>query len=216
MKELPILFSTPMVKAILDGRKSVTRRLVKPQPVNVRDARAYANGAFVAEVPVCDSGKVIAARDVTVVPRWTPGMLLWVKETFGYDAHDDRIVYRADHPDAKENRGEGPEVWRWKPSIFMPRVASRITLEVTGVRVERLHDISESDAIAEGVRFFADLPSIHPYGNDPRWSAGDPTATDECLHSARSAFGNLWVSINGPDSWDANPWVWVVSFTRVP
>lgn len=79
----------------------------------------------------------------------------------------------------------------------------------------QMDHISEADAIAEGARHFPDLPSIHPYGQDPRWSCGAPTSTDQCLGSARFAFGNLWESINGAGSWDANPWVWCVTFKKL-
>ena len=98
----------------------------------------------------------------------------------------------------------------------MRRWMSRITLEVTGVRVERVQEISEADAKAEGARYLPDLP-LGPYtGKDvPRWSMEDPTDTDEALGGPRWAFANLWKKINGAESWAANPWVWVVEFKRV-
>ena len=97
----------------------------------------------------------------------------------------------------------------------MPRLASRITLEVTGVRVQRLHAITEEDAQAEGARRFDGLPSTHPYGLDARWSMETPESTRECLGTARLAFGNLWNRLNGQGAWEANPWVWVVEFRKV-
>jgi hypothetical protein len=105
----------------------------------------------------------------------------------------------------------------------MPRWASRITLEITDVRVERLQDISEEDAIAEGAQRFPDLPGKNPWGQDDRWSMEQPNSVDDCLGSARSAFGNYFCKLAGnapkgihdPRPWDANPWVWVIKFKRI-
>jgi len=199
MRERPILFSSPMVRAILYGRKTQTRRVCKGQRElsNVRDF----------QIDRCPYGQ--------------PGDRLWVRETWAavhfsidpetgiaddwHGSHDIppgdgggywSKLYAADnHPTDKEERG-----FSWRPSIHMPRWASRITLEVTGVRVERLCDISESDASAEGVDF----------GNTT-----DPL-TGEIDRDACEAFEALWESINGAGSWDANPWVWVVEFRRLP
>jgi len=192
-KERPILFSGPMVRAILDGRKTQTRRVVKNQEwYNLK-------GEYGDRL-----------RSVDRCPYGTAGERLWVRETWTPDhapfyPHFP-VAYRADAGfDYERNeRGEtySPEqkAWfpyRWRPSIHMPRIASRITLEITGVRVERLQDISESDAIAEGVS--NDMPIA--------WQTGDDTP--------RGMFGELWESINGPDSWAANPWVWVIEFRKL-
>jgi hypothetical protein len=112
-------------------------------------------------------------------------------------------------------------VTKWTPAIHMPRWASRITLEITGIRVERLQAITEADAKAEGARLFPDIPvpteGRPPWAIDhaPRWSMFEPPSTDHCLWTAHSAFGNAWIQINGQPSWDSNPWVWALSFRRV-
>jgi hypothetical protein len=134
-------------------------------------------------------------------PYGQPGDRLWVREAWSRDEEDGALFYRADvgtgneADDWQRNIYEGASGYRWKPSIFMPRWASRILLEVTAVRVERLQDISEADAIAEGA---------------PWAACGAP---QEGSHKA--GFAQLWESINGPNSWDANPWVWVIEFKRV-
>lgn len=133
------------------------------------------------------------------------GDRLWVKETFRpqdgmttYCQHQDEIEYRADGDRPKE-----PTDCHWKPSIFMPRWASRITLEITGVRVERLNEISEEDAIAEGVE-----PLSHGFKN---YLGADLQCGD-----ARMSYMSLWESINGAGSWAKNPWVWCISFQPCP
>lgn len=244
MRERPILFSGPMVRAILDGRKTQTRRAVKPQ--------WSADVDEVSERPALDRvlkcmvsghsgewGDDHGLDEVRRCPYGQPGDRLWVRETFAYVRHSQNyesggddcffewdteiygpkiaehlngnpryssfsaaLCYAADGED--ENPAElypstnldgkvvRPAEIRWQPSIFMPRWASRITLEITAVRVERLQEISETDAVAEGVL----------------GRGGDKSR-------ARTEFMMLWRSINGPRSWDANPWVWVVEFRRV-
>lgn len=217
--EHPIIFSAPMVAAILAGRKTMTRRLVKP-PVegdfaDLDDDGSYWWSGLAAHERRCPYGK--------------PGDHLWVRETFRYyfDAPDlwDCIQYRqdmskrkpdVDHMDnetgfAFEQRceclesGEGAET-RWRSPIHMPRWASRITLEITEIRVQRLHDISESDAKAEGVE---ELPGGF-------YRAYHPMPGQVACLLARISFGQLWASIHGTDSWHANPWVWVLTFRRLP
>ena len=211
MKERPILFSAPMVRAILAGTKTQTRRVVKPQPGC--DPR--------------DDGHIDMGR----CPYGQPGDGLWVKETFAIvprtayrrsegvqqtlrpDDDHDAAIYRAGWD--RSNGG-----FRWRPSIHMPRWASRITLEITGVRVERLQDISPSDAIAEGLKGLSkDGGQITKYGIPD--SDGLP-GTDDAgwpWHAWRispvDSYRRLWSQINGPRSWDANPFVWVVEFKRV-
>ena len=188
MSERPILFSAPMVRAILDGRKTQTRRIVKPQSQAGRS----------------DSGDDTKLRIVSC--PFENGMKLWVRETFApvMVLDDDSIeyAYRADGHASPCDVADccfGPVNWR--PSIFMPRVASRITLEVTGVRVERLHDISDSDCMAEGLQSAVD-----------HFSGKISGVTDA---SVRSCYRALWESINGPKSWSANPFVWCVEFRRI-
>lgn len=204
MKERPILFSAPMVRALLDGRKTQTRRIVKPQPHEffVRFGRLYDHPKKLGEY----SGELVLVNS----PYGQPRDRLWVKETHAFiwpdeyepeNLKDCNIEYRAD-TDGKALPGDWPEESRddperpkWRPSIFMHRWASRILLEITAVRVERLQDISEEDAIAEGAK----------------WGAcGAPQ-----IGSHKAGYAQLWESINGAGSWDANPWVWVVEFKKI-
>lgn len=187
MNERPIIFSGAMVRAILDGTKTQTRRIVKDD--------AWHNFGD------CDTdGRMVDAWavDPTLCPYGKAGDRLWVRETHAPGADhwgawarrmdcdgsgpDPQIFYAADG-------GERPFIERWRPSIHMPRFASRITLEITEVRAQRLHDITEADVVAEGV------------------STPGPFAVHH--------FMDLWTSINGRESWPANPWVWVLSFKRV-
>jgi hypothetical protein len=206
-----------MVRALLNGSKTQTRRVVKPQPPAVfceGDVAAITNGtrwAFsrlperIAHPPGLHEG--------ILCPYGQPGDRLWVRETFadlrgtGIEHRPDpsgplnRYAFAADHPPGSNGDEARKEFGvKWKPSIHMPRAASRITLEITGVRVERLQDISEDDALAEGCSSTA---IVHEDGEDYTG------------HYASEEYQDLWESINGPGSWDANPWVWVVEFKRV-
>jgi len=226
MKERPILFSAPMVRAILDGSKTQTRRVVKPQPhqseyepdhfswmekTKKREVskgwRPDGNGGRIPTETVTPKGTL---RSVSVSRGWfsehcpygQPGDRLWVRETFCPDWADHGPIYKANGGSAIE--AGYPREPRWKPSIHMPRKFSRITLEITGVRVERLQEISEDDACAEGVSYTGPYPNAVLSGFLPR--------PDDL---ARKEFKLLWESINGADSWAANPWVWVIKFKRV-
>lgn len=223
MKERPILFSAPMVRALLNGTKTQTRRAVKSQ---------FATDAVPCEMGATNEcGHQISGHSgvwwcdaernhekAVRCPYGLPGDRLWVRESFWLDR--DGVAYKADqesgspwleagaHKAMKVGANGTPYVsnWGWRPSIHMPRWASRITLEVTGVRVERLQDISEADARAEGA-----VPA------------------DPCDHTRRSCkeigcdgpldyvggYRTLWEQINGPSSWDTNPWVWVLEFNRL-
>lgn len=196
IKERPILFSAPMVRAILGAQKTVTRRVVKSDwSQSARPPLETSSGIF----HFWCSGEHSC-------PYGRPGDRLWIRETlFINDFRDGdvpeseradcEVFYRADGlPDLE---GE-EELIRWRPSIHMPRWASRILLEITAVRVERLQDISQADAIAEGV--LSCERDLDPDGND---------------YSPYELFSALWVSINGHDNWAANPWVWVVEFKQV-
>jgi hypothetical protein len=201
MKERPILFSAPMVRALLDGRKTMTRRVVKPQPPF--DCSYAINGARTHALCYQTSKTLKNAVWVPPTPKSTdhrlpcpygqPGDRLWVRETFALEPKSyagDKVIYRAD---------EKPTSGAWKPSIFMPRWASRITLEITGVRVERLQDITTADIDAEGV----------DNGHTNRMMG----KRHEAMQSM--AWEALWKSINGAESWQANPWVWVIEFRRI-
>lgn len=194
MKERPILFSAPMVRALLAGTKTQTRRVVKPQPMMVTNHRlAIWDGPSAA----LQQQRERMGRGC---PYGQPGDRLWVRETWARDDEDGALFYRADvglggdADDWERNRLDGVPRYRWRPSIHMHRRASRITLEITGVRAERLQDISEADAIAEGVK-----NSLHLPGG----------------RFAKENFAHLWWTINGDGSWEANPWVWVIEFKRV-
>lgn len=192
MRERPIIFSAPMVQAILEGRKTQTRRVLHRE-------KLYNGYAF-------DDPRIARA-----CPHGQPGDRLWARETFavitgvGRAPHvDDAVEYRADNSPAGEVIGHARA---WRPSIFMPRAYSRITLEVVGVRVERVQDISEADARAEGA------------DQEFRTVVYSPAGVKD-YHmpvSYRGGFANLWDSINETRGygWDTNPWVWVVEFKRI-
>lgn len=202
MKERGMIFNGEMVRALLDGRKTQTRRPVK-LPHTDRDAMCELSGNELA-------GE-LSAGNYRNSPHGKPGDRIWVRETFqgplfDFDLMDsyckdstpfekpEFCVYKADGVPAPEFYDADDELHcRWRPSIHMPRWASRITLEITDVRVERLNSISDGDAIREGCST-ADMKS------------GD---------CAADVFARLWVSIYGSDSWNANPWVWVIEFKRV-
>ena len=243
MKERPILFNGEMVRAILDGKKTQTRRVIKPQPTQIREAEyeldcgkawlvTYANGT-----PEDEWIEVCAPYNV--------GDHLWVRETWqpDFSEHGDVFIhYRADdkwgiYPMTEEIPDEWVErewtklddIYRaasvpqnsggrwlpesigfkapWKPSIFMPKWATRIWLEVTGVRAERVQDISEEDAEAEGV-----TPILRDGGGFEPWGA--PCPPFPCY---AEVFARLWDSINAKRGfgWDTNPWVWVYEFKRL-
>jgi hypothetical protein len=192
-----------MVRAILGGRKTQTRRVLKPQPSpqTVRDHGAWP-----------DSFAQVYG------PYGVPGDRLWVRETWvsSYQNGCWGTAFRADmsfvqgkraHPKGPHFHAKelGPHV-RWRPSIFMPRWASRITLEITGVRVQRLQDISEEDAQAEGSEWYG-VADLRP---DGELREGPSVAY-------RAGFHDLWDSINEKRGfgWDANPWVWAITFKRV-
>ncbi len=200
MKERPILFNGAMVRAILEGRKTQTRRVMKPQPTQYRGAEHGFYWEHKTGPICCASGD----RPGPYAP-WHVEDHLWVRETWRDSFGGGEVHYPADL-DEYTVREKGP----WKPSIHMPRSKSRISLEVADVRVERLQDISEEDARAEGA-------SCYVCGQAVRTSNEADCA---CFHgeNARASFDVLWDSINGARpgcSWDANPWVWVVGFKRV-
>lgn len=243
MKERQILFSAPMIRAILDGSKTQTRRVVKAKhlPFLENLLTNFVDGKW-NERPF---------------PYGQPGDRLWVREKWGYIDPDGtgenyandqggqgpvtfaaelcqeghpvrdywlrRIAYAATFQEPRF--GNGPDKpKRWRPSIHMPRWACRIELEITGVRVERLQDISEADAAAEGIApnwIGSDLtgwnPEEHgylPHDCDDEGEVPGVDIYDDCW-TANRCFKRLWESINGAGSWDANPWVWVIEFRRI-
>jgi hypothetical protein len=213
MNEKPIIFSGEMVRAILDGRKTQTRRVIKPQP----PAGTFWDG----------NSNLFCYPDSTIgimrnCPYGAPGDLLWVRETWASVKELDNIKpkellgsnntlplwYRADnHPRFEDEGIYFADCGKWRPSIFMPRWASRITLRVTDVRVERVQDIDKKSAIAEGIQWREAFPEGYTVGHD----------YDIRAYDAVISFKKLWDRINGKRGygWDVNPWVWVVEFELV-
>jgi hypothetical protein len=209
MKEKPILFSAPMVRAILDGLKTQTRRIVK----TTRDR----NGSGCELAPCEVAGEVNRGSRFDLCPYGQPGDRLWVRETFqpifaeGFDHGSSpypnyktgfgyAISYPATDGIIEWIDGDDNITDRCRPSIHMPRWASRIQLEIVSVRVERLNDISEDDAEEEGAPLELGQLEKLILGSHAKY---------------RSGFVRLWESINGEGSWSDNPWVWVVEFKRI-
>ena len=193
----PILFSTPMVQAILKGRKTMTRRVMKPQPVGEIKNRDYYEfyGTKTARIFTDTQG---------LCAKYALDDILWVRETW-YQHYDGSFAYRA----SSELETKG-----WRPSIFMPREACRIFLRVTDVRAERLQDITPEDVQREGLE--AELPSEEAKARYPEGSDEMIGVHNWCKEYSQFIFRNLWNSINSKRGfgWDANPWVWVISFER--
>lgn len=228
-RERPIIFGAESVLAILEGRKTQTRRVVKPQPAEVSPGAGRTPGL----VRLRASDPCLSTHG-DACPYGKPGDRLWVRETwqlfdpdidpisperFGarapYDGVDDErpirwtTCYASDGPLAHPTLGAA----RWRSPIFMPRWASRITLEILRVRVERLHEIDEEDACAEGVGYTR-LPLVGAHGTTVAHVGGWPTEVVGA--TARDAFAIGWDSINGKRApWSSNPWVWVLEFKRV-
>lgn len=226
IKEKPILFSGAMVRALLDGSKTQTRRIITPEPSLVH------LGCPVKFTP--QDAKLGRVGQVISCPFGAMGDQLWVRETWGNVSHslddDDNVIewipnrpatpinempygrgyycghviYRADGEfEWADDDGDAESRSLWHPSIHIPRAASRIQLEITGVRVERLQDISEQDAVAEGIGL-------------TQAAIGVPMTRPDHMPMPIFMYKSLWESLNGPGSWDANPWVWVIEFRRAP
>jgi hypothetical protein len=231
-KEIGILFSPPMVRALLDGSKTQTRRVVKDLPpweITEICPDAGGSGRWMPNGPA-PSGVGMAAGHWRHCPYGQPGDRLWVRESFvafgrwetRYSEKKQRDewhfvdltletgqAYRFDgaDPNARRRAGAAP-TWHNRPSLFMPREASRILLEFASVRVERLNEISETDCWAEGIEAvdgaLDDMAIINVAKRMGR-----------CIEDPAPTYAALWESINGAGSWDANPWVWCVEFRRV-
>jgi hypothetical protein len=239
MTDRPILFSAPMVRALLAGTKTQTRRIVKWGSVHMKGCSPEVCGA--------DGYDTVTDRAITRV-AWTPKTLamlvcpygqagdrLWVRETFRSPSKH-IVAYAADGTcGAWMGDGDGGRMFhrhgqviidpsdggqfgvkkygsRWVPSIHMPRWASRITLEITGVRVERLQEISAADAIADGI----DIAPHHPGMYEAVLADNGKGSRIVCaVDDPTEAYCALWNMINGSGAWAANPWVWVVEFKRV-
>ena len=212
MKERPILFTATMVRAILEGRKTQTRRIVEPQPeagLDRMEWRLEATGEW-------DAYYRNKRRAYTLrrCPYGVPGDRLWVRETFLTRGAGEITCYRADVGPV-EAAGFGAMYGGWKPSIFMPRARSRITLEITGVRVERLQEISNEDAEAEGIEVPRCPKCSYTYQDCLRHMDHN-LCGEEAPASAVYAYSLLWDSLNAKRApWSSNPWVWVLSFNVV-
>lgn len=192
----PILMSAPMVRAIIDGSKTQTRRVASKLVRHPDLGNLYTPGALVLE----GEPQHVIER---ACPYGRPGDRLWVREAWAPHPQDPCTVFYRATVEAET----GFPVWSgpWRPSIHMPRRASRITLEITGVRVERLQDISEVDARAEGIDYDPGEGGVFHV----RSLAGC------CSDTAAGSYRKLWEQINGPESWASNPWVWAVDFRRI-
>jgi len=197
VKEHGMIFNGEMVRALLDGRKTQTRRPYswKRQPAMEMVERD--DGSLWPWAEDCENGGDIWIQ----CPFGEVGDRIWVRETFGDCGV--RLVYRADNDD-----GAKCKVERWTPSIHMPRWASRILLEITNVRVERLNSISEEDCWAEGIEAVDGL-----FENTEIIDMARKIGC--CVEDSKPMFALLWQSIYGADSWQANPWVWVIEFKRI-
>ncbi|PBP70580.1 hypothetical protein CCL15_13625 [Pseudomonas syringae] len=210
-KERPILFNGPMTHALLAGQKTVTRRLVETPPLTphtelAKGREAQTAGVHTSDCPYGQTGDQLWVRE-TWIPCPDAGHESWSNHTFSYSAWVRRgkkirdvpvglrkprhCIYRIDVAD--DSHG-----FKWRPSIHMPRWACRILLEITDVRIERLQDITPEQAIAEGVL-----------------SCRDHLDPDGIGYSEEELFSIMWVSLNGHENWNANPWVWVVEFKQV-
>ncbi|WP_425030649.1 hypothetical protein [Pantoea agglomerans] len=206
MRERPIIFNADMVRAVLDGRKTQTRRIMRVQPEVIPKEDEFGKPGF--WIPFNAGKTMLRNEDMYIAcPFGFKGDRLWVREAFRvhsratdvatlvYKASEQQSWTQQTHRVPIEKCNKPAVVDTWTPSIHMPRWASRITLEITGVRVERLRDLSEQDAKSEGV--------MPPAGGVlPGWEH-------------RINFRDLWMSIYDADNWEANPWVWVIEFKRV-
>jgi hypothetical protein len=221
-KKKPILFSTDMVRAILDGKKTMTRRVIKPQPLDdygqqcgpetiigpewYEPAETDKNGMLIPGAPIF--GIYHHCDDWGIKCPYIPGEIRWVRETFARYIKDGQqcYLYRADDNDCNVAKLRGSESADdgWRPSIFMPKEVARIFLLVKDVRAERVQDITEEDAEKEGAHFHVPVKTAFV---KERWE----------FLTARTKFCSLWDSINAKRGygWDTNPYIWAISFERI-
>ncbi len=207
MKEHPLLMQGPLVRATLEGRKTQTRRPIKPQPDDdIVDVEYDA----IADLWL---GNTQEDNDLGYTSSWAmrcplgqAGDRLWVRETWTAAMHDPKgpadCLYRADDNRGVEDLAEA----KWTPSIHMPRWACRLVLPLVSVRVERVQDITDEDAKAEGVERIS---------AGPGWECWMGYGPSSSCKTARDSFRSLWISIYGEESWDANPWVWVAEWKEI-
>jgi len=217
-----ILFSTPMVQAILAGRKTQTRRTLKFQMINGVPHNDFKLCGSIYD-PAENEVKSGSAQDFEsndgewmnfAYTNIAEGDILWVRETYLYcvddsflEGMDSRYVYKASiHPDWYKALREHDKSYKWIPSIHMPKAVARIFLKVKSVKVEGLHDISHVDAVAE---------CLHREWDGQHFWYSNYKKPNEMTTSSIFSYATLWESINGTGSWDANPWVWVYEFERI-
>ncbi|MGR7890436.1 hypothetical protein ACU6XY_09650 [Klebsiella aerogenes] len=200
MKERGMIFNGEMVRAILDGRKTQTRRPFNWRRQPAMEMAEREDGSLWPWAEDCENGGDIWFN----CPFGAVGDRIWVRETwarYNIDQHSHDMAYRATPPE------DWPEEGKWRPSIHMPRWASRILLEITNIGVQRIRSISQNDAAREGLMR---LPATGRYCINQ----GDQYF-GRASHDAREVFSWLWQSIYGEESWDANPWVWVIEFKQI-
>jgi len=219
--------STPMVIANLNGSKNQTRRIIDPQPKGgiICDADNFKKGYMCSKIKINDNPE---AFEITQLfkRKYQVGDILWVRETFTVlepehcmNGMPSRFIYRADcdsiSEDARLDYIKSGYPYKWKPNLFMPRVACRIFLEVIEVRVERLNDISEQDAIDEGIiPLRMSRMQLASSGQLYLDYSKKTELFNKGVYPIQS-YKSLWESINGKGSWDINPWVWVVKYKRI-
>lgn len=240
MKERPIIFSGPMVRAILEGRKTQTRRILKPQRdvVSGDGVRAFSRGLPPGTFAYRDTPS--GGTKYGECPYGVPGDRLWVRETHFAFGHweeipgaktksgrtkwrfifdSDEVLFNAppEYRNGRHHKDPATPAWHKRSSQFLFRCHARLTLEIVSVRVERLQAISEEDAIAEGL-----VPgghgvghAPHIYENDIDDSDHDPTMQGATYFLWVEGYKRLWESIHGPGSWEANSWVWVLEFEQI-
>lgn len=230
IKEIPMLFSTPMVTATLDGRKTKTRRMkgLELQNENPDEWELVSIGhleyAIGKHKPENHFGatlkwKPYGSCNFMKCPYGQPGDIIWVRETWAHAVYfnglreECHVIFKTQFPE--------PVAWNWKPSIHLPKAAARIWLEITDIKVERLKSITEEDAIAEGIKFEEDGGQRCYYFYPCNDIRDDSYIPNKGLYvpegaprtsGAQISFTSLWASLNGWDSWKANPWVWVITF----
>lgn len=211
MTESPILMSGAMVRATLGDLKTQTRRVVKPQPPANVTAFSVSEGGYQYLSGIWGQTDAAFVGEPIGCPYGNRGDRLWVRETWQSAAEmnvvakaDDYFLYKATDPDWSTF-----ECWKWRPSIFMPRAACRLPLEITDIRLQRLQDISEEDAIAEGIDIFADGAGFTLPGPDGK--------TGPWHRNPEDAYQQLWDQLNAERGygWEVNPWVWAITFKRI-
>lgn len=205
----PILFKTEMVQAILEGRKTQTRRIIKLRDGFLPECESISYGIEIDKQGEWQQGKPDKVMDFSktfpywqeLKPKYKVGDVLWVRETWNNSLNSNEYCYKAD----TDNPIYLDKKWKWKPSLFMPLDACRLFLKVTNVRIERLQDISNQDAINEGIepKKIESVTFFKDYGYN------------NFIHrNPKSSFATLWFEVNGKESWEQNPFVWAIEFER--